>query len=168
MVNMLIIKLAPHQLPCHQLPMMRKRRRRMRKQVCFSFTPVLDFFLLKFSFISTDLTFKRICVCENWHNELNLVWVAEGWVIWNEVFVLFSSLGYLYHFLINVIRFFSDGRFFFSFFWNAYPPTSHANKWILAEVLADDCCGSLCFIFCFACCSGLLSKGLVDLTLVEK
>lgn len=115
MVNMLIIKLAPHQLPCHQLPMMRKRRRRMRKQVCFSFTPVLDFFLLKFSFISTDLTFKRICVCENWHNELNLVWVAEGWVIWNEVFVLFSSLGYLYHFLINVIRFFLMADFFFLF-----------------------------------------------------
>lgn len=38
MVTMLIIKLAPHQLPCHQLPMMRKRRMRMRKQVCFSFT----------------------------------------------------------------------------------------------------------------------------------
>lgn len=40
MVDMLITKLALHQLPCHQVQMMRKRMRRMRKQVGFSFTPV--------------------------------------------------------------------------------------------------------------------------------
>lgn len=101
MVTMLITKLAPHQLTCH-LPMMRRRRRRRRKQVCSSFTPVLELFLLKFSFYVHSLTgVLKQCVSADLAPISWFQASVEGGGHWRRFACLLcvSFLGHLYHFV---------------------------------------------------------------------
>lgn len=136
---MLIIKLAPRRLPCHPLLMMRKRRRRMRKQVCFSFTPVLHLYPLTFSFYVHSLN-RGVCRF-NSMNWLGLGYRRWGSLKWGVLHVFcFSSLGHLYHFVSNNASFMMIECFLLSemhFLW------CHMQKSESDQALADDFSGTL-------------------------
>lgn len=77
MLDMSIIKLTLHQLPCHPAQMMRKTRRMMRKQVCFSFFTVLRMTLCKCLTLNA-IVIMKLCptYCSNCHYSVSLLFTV--------------------------------------------------------------------------------------------